>query len=279
MRRRFAGHLGLREPLQPLFAALAGSDDPCEQIGWLKVEGFAGVFDNGLSARSVPEQVAIGAAAATHGLSFGSIALDPVGWLMPLWSRSDADAREQQRAVLDRALAAARRVRSDSISCVTGMDPDRPIGTQLSTMADNLARIADDAADAGVRLCVEPVAKDWIPGLLVRRLDEGIAVVDKAAHPFVRLAYDVGHIAMAGDDPVASVRAAGARIGIVQIADAPARADPGAGTIDWRGLFAALDDIGYTGLIEVETLPMAPGKTGEAAMLSRLRELDDIAIR
>lgn len=276
MRRRFAGHLGLREPLQPLFAALAGSDDPCAQIDWLKQQGFAGVFDNGLSARPLTEQTAIGAATAAQGLAFGSIALDPVGWLTPLWSRTDGGARQQQRAVFDHALAAARRVGSDSISCVTGVDPDRAIDAQHAAMADNLSRVADDAEDAGICLCIEPVAEEWIPGLLVRRLDEAMAIVDKTAHPAVRLAYDVGHIAMAGDDPVAGVRAAGQRIGIVQIADAPAREDPGAGTIDWRGLFAALDDIGHAGLIEVETLPMAPGVEGEAALLSRLRALDSI---
>lgn len=246
------------------------------QIGWLKQQGFAGVFDNGVSARPEAEQAAIGAAAARHGLTFGSIALDPIGWSTPLWTRTDADAQAQQRAVLDHALAAAARAGSDTIGCVTGIDPDQSIDAQHKAMADNLARVADVAAAAGVRLCVEPVAQEWIPGLLLRRLEEAVAVVERANHPAVRLAYDVGHIAMAGDDPVAGVRAAGARIGFVQIADAPARADPGAGTIDWRGLFAALDDIGYTGLIEVETLPMVPGVEGEAALLAGLRKIDEI---
>jgi len=276
MRRRFAAHLGLREPLQPLFAGLAGSDDPCVQIGWLKEQGFAGVFDNGVSARPVAEQSAIGAAVARHGLTFGSIALDPIGWSTPLWTRSDADAQAEQRAVLDHALAAAARVGSDSIGCVTGITPDQSIQAQQQAMADNLARVADVAAAAGVRLCVETVAEQWIPGLLLRRLEEAVAVVDRVDHPAVRLAYDVGHIAMVGDDPVAGIASAGARIGFVQIADAPARADPGAGTVNWRSLFAALDDIGYNGLIEVETLPMTPGVEGEAALLAGLRKIDEL---
>lgn len=275
MRLRFAGHLGLREPLQPLFAELAGTDDPAQQVAWLAEQGFAGVFDNGLSARPEAEQAAIGAAVAARGLRFGSIALDPAGWSTPLWSRTDGEARQQQRSVLERALAAAARVGSRTIGCVTGLDPSSDPTAQCGAMADNLARVADLAGDADVLLCVEPVAEAWIPGLLVRRLDEALTIVDRAAHPAIRVAYDVGHVAMAGDDPVRGVRDAGTRIGFVQIADAPGRADPGAGTIDWCALFAALDDVGYDGLIEVETLPMEPGKAGEAALLARLRTIDE----
>ncbi|WP_156839503.1 sugar phosphate isomerase/epimerase family protein [Novosphingobium aquimarinum] len=274
MRLRFAGHLGLRDPLRPLFAELAGSDDPTAQIAWLGEHGFAGVFDNGLSARPEAEQIAIGEAARRHGLAFGSIALDPVGWATPLWSRTDAASRERQREVVEFALEAAARVGGRTISCVTGLVSDEPAGAQCDAMADNLARVAHLASEKGVMLCVEPVAPDFIPGLLVRRLDEALTIVERASHPAIRVAYDVGHIAMTGDDPVAGIGKASALIGLVQIADAPGRADPGAGTIDWTALFAALEATGYTGLIEVETLPMEPGREGEAALLARLQDLD-----
>jgi hydroxypyruvate isomerase len=274
MRLRFASHLGLREPLRPLFAGMAGSNDPCEQIAWLSEQGFAGVFDNGLSARPAAEQIAIGEAAARHHLTFGSIALDNEGWSTPLWSRTDAASRTRQREVVERALAAAARVGSRTISCVTGLASDISMAAQCNAMADNLARVADLARDSAVLLCVEPVATAWIPGLLVQRLGDALAIVDRAAHPAVRVAFDVGHIAMAGDDPVAGAREAASRIGLVQIADAPARADPGAGTIEWQGLYAALDGVGYAGLIEVETLPVEAGVAGEAALLARLRAMD-----
>jgi hydroxypyruvate isomerase len=276
MRLRFAGHLGLRDPLQPLFAGLAGSDDPAGQIAWLSDQGFAGVFDNALSARPVSEQTALGDTARQHGLAFGSIVLDPVGWATPLWSRSDTESRERQREVVESALDAAARVGSTTISCVTGLVTDESAKAQRDAMADNLSRVAGRIGNAGVMLCVEPVAREWIPGLLVQRLGEALAIVERVSHPAIRVAYDVGHIAMAGDDPVAGVATAGASIGVVQIADAPDRADPGAGVIDWPGLFAALDAAGYAGLIEVETLPMEPGPSGEAVLLARLRAMDRI---
>lgn len=276
MHLRFAGHLGLREPLRPLFAELAGSDDPVAQMAWLREHGFAGVFDNGLSARPEAEQIAIGEAARKQGLAFGSIALDPIGWATPLWSRSDAASRERQREMVEFALKAAARVGGNTITCVTGLSGDEPAKAQREAMADNFARVAELANEKGMMLCIEPVAPGFIPGLLVQRLDEALAIVERVSDPAIRVAYDVGHIAMAGDDPVSGVNAAGAFIGLVQIADAPARADPGAGTIDWPGLFAALGATGYTGLIEVETLPMEPGRAGEAALLARLQDMDRI---
>ncbi|MET0269984.1 MAG: TIM barrel protein [Sphingomonas sp.] len=274
MRLRLAAHLGVRTPDRPLFMASAGPS-AAEQIGWIAAHGFAGVFDNFLCLRPPAEQAALGALAAARGLAVGSFALDPEGWATPLWSRDDADARAAQDAVIARGVAAAGRAGSTTAICVTGHDPARPRGPQLAAMAVNLARVADTAAAAGLALCVEPVAAPFIPGLLVTRIAEARAIVAAADHPAVRLAYDVGHIAIAGDDPASALSETP---GLVQIADAPARRpariDPGAGAIDWRGVLGALSASGFTGLIEVELEAMTPGIAGEAALLARLAALD-----
>lgn len=270
MRLRFAAHLGLRAPDRPLFAASAGSGT-AEQIEWIASQGFAGIFDNFLCQRGHAAQEALGRAAADHGLEVGSFALDPEGWATPLWSDESDAARRAQAMLVARAVDVAARTGSRTVTCVTGLDPSRPRARQRMMMAANLRRAADAALAGGLAMCVEPVAASFIPGLLVERVAEARAIVAEAAHPAVRLAFDVGHIALAGDDPAVELDHSP---GLVQIADTPGRIDPGAGGIDWRAVLSALAGTGYDGLIEVETEAMMPGASGEAALLSRLRLLD-----
>ena len=50
----------------------------------------------------------------------------------------------------------------------------------------------------------------------------------------------------------------------VQLADMPERVEPGAGTIDFAPIMAALRAIGWRGLVEAEFMPATPGRTGKA---------------
>ena len=97
-------------------------------------------------------------------------------------------------------------------------------------------------------------------------------MVRAAAHPHVRLDLDLGHVALHGGDPVAAIAEAHGLIGMVQVADVPGRVEPGAGTLDWPTILAALDEV-YSGLVELELEPAGTGAAGEHAMLSRLARL------
>ncbi|MGF7149152.1 hydroxypyruvate isomerase [Sphingomonas zeicaulis] len=264
---RLAGHLGVRAPDAPLLRGIVGSADPIEQIALLADLGFAGVSDNYLALRPPDVQARIGAAAADHGLEMGGFVHDPLRWDSPAWIDGSAlDA-------LDATLAAAARCGSRTVTCVTGRLPAMDLAVQYQAMAGNLARAADRAGRAGVTLCVEPTHPAFAPGLLIERLSHALIVVRAADHPFVRIDLDLGHVALHGEDPVAAIAAAGALIAMVQIADVPGRVEPGAGTLDWHAIFAALGEAGFAGLAELELEPAAPGAAGERAMLARLARL------
>ena len=264
---RLAGHLGVRAPDAPLLPATAGSVEPIAQIGLFAALGFAGVADNYLALRPPVLQARIGEAVAAHGLAMGGFVHDPLRWNAPAWIDGSAlDA-------LDATLAAAGRSGSRTVTCVTGLLPAMDLAVQRQAMSANLARAADRAGPAGVTLCVEATHPAFAPGLLIERLADAIAVVRGADHPFVRIDLDLGHVALHGDDPVAAIGMAGALIGMVQIADVPGRVEPGAGTLDWQAIFAALGQAGFTGLAEFEGEPAEPGAAGERAMLARLARL------
>lgn len=273
MPHRFAGHLGLRAPDRPLLRHLAGSGDPIVQIELLADRGFAGVQDNFLVLRPPEQQERIGAAIARRGLAMGSFVHDPLAWNRPTWSAVDADGRAALLAEVERTIECARRVGGRHITCITGFDPGRSRAEQLAAMAGNLARAGDFAARAGLTLCVEATAPDFVPGMLVESSADAIAVADRAGHEAVALVLDAGHCAMNGEDVPTAIRRAGRRIAVVQIADVPGRIDPGAGALDWPAIFAALAEIGHAGLIEIEHEPMEDSAAGERALLERLQTL------
>ncbi|WP_165324047.1 TIM barrel protein [Rhizorhabdus phycosphaerae] len=265
MNRRFAGHLGVRGPDAPLLQHMAASHDPVDQIGLMAELGFAGVFDNYLLLRDEADQDRIGTELRRHGMAMGSFVHDPLRWDQPAWVDGTA------LSSLDRTLAAAARSGAASITCITAGrgDPAR----DRRGMADNLRRAADGIAADGPLLCVEATHPVFAPGLLIEQVEDALEVVRLADHPKVRLALDLGHVALHGRDPVEIIGLAAGHIGNLQIADLPGRIEPGAGKLDWPAIFAALDRAGYAGLLELELEPQETGEAGERAMIARLAGL------
>lgn len=269
----FAGHLGLRGPDAPLFAHGARSVDPLDQIDALAERGFVGVQDVFLKLRDPSVRAAMAARMAARGLRMGTFNGNPLHWNTPLWSSAD----ETAHALLSTHLAENARLVEEmgggSSVCVCGTDPDLPHDVQLSGMVENLKRQGEAAAQSGLVLLVEPVASAWIPGLLVATLADAAAIVRAVDLPSVRLLFDTGHVAMAGDDVLAGLRDHWDIIGGVQVSDAPGRVDVGTGELDWAAIFGWLIEQGYSGLVEVEHDLIDPTAEGEARMVERLRAL------
>lgn len=270
---RLAGHLGVLGPDKPLFRHSAGTD-AASQIAFLARHGFAGVSDNYLVLREPDMQARIGQHVREHGLAMASFVHDPLNWNRPTWNTPGATARAAREDALSASLAAADRAGSRTLSVVTGRT-DAPLAEQLRLMADTLRHAADRAATHGVVLCVETTHPAFAPGLLIERLEDALAVMDAADHPHVRLNFDIGHLALLGEDVLAAVARCAGKIAMVQAADVPAgntpgRLEPFAGVLDWPAIFAALEASGYAGLVELELEPAAPGPEGEAALLHRV---------
>ncbi len=116
-----------------------------------------------------------------------------------------------------------------------------------------VARLAAEIGDRyGVTVVMEPLLKPACN--FFNRVDQGIALVDRAAHPRLRLLADQYHM-HAEAEPLANVAEAGPRLGHIHLAT-PAIPETGKGTIyDFRGFFAALRKAGYDGRLSVEDNP------------------------
>lgn len=260
---RWAAHLGISDPGAPLLAATAQSLDPEAQIACAARLGFAGITDNYLKARSPAAQQRMGAALRAHGLAMGSWTHNALAVEPPFfWGAPIAD----MDATMAKTLAAAERIGGGCINAVL-LDCGAPVAEQLARAADNLAAAAALAARHGARLAVEAVSRARVPGVLVERAAD-VAAVARAAG--AGLILDSCHAHCTGDDMAAAIHAQSDILAAVQLADMPGRVEPGGGRIDFAPILAALQAIGWRGLIEAEFTPVRPAAAGEAAAVAAL---------
>ncbi len=140
---------------------------------------------------------------------------------------------------------------------------------QLSLARENLIFAADAAGRQRAEVLVEALNSHDTPGCLISSTATASELARSTGRRNVRLQFDAYHMHRMGEDLVAAVVEHGPEIAHVQLADDPARGDPGTGGIDFRSLLAALDRLGYDGWIGLEYVP-PEGDT--AASLERLRE-------
>ena len=133
---------------------------------------------------------------------------------------------------------------------VEGVAPEK----QDETATENLALAGKAAERIGAVVLVEPVS--GAPAYPLKRAADAVAVIDRVEADYgvgsLRLLADLYHLAVNGDDVGAAIDSYAARIGHVQIADAPGRGEPGTGTLDIPGYLNQLAGHGYRGYVGLE---------------------------
>ncbi|MGR6318286.1 TIM barrel protein [Micromonospora soli] len=174
------------------------------------------------------------------------------------------------RDQLRRAVDLARDIGCPLVNVLAGRRlPDVDEWDQRRCLTDNLRWAADLAAAAGLTLVVEPINDRDIPGYLLPRVPDVIALLDQVGRPAVKLQLDAYHVAAMGDDVAKTVAAAAGALGHVQIADFPGRHEPGSGALDVEALLAALDVAGYDGGLALEYEPTGPSAASLRAVAAR----------
>lgn len=167
-------------------------------------------------------------------------------------------AREREfRDGVARAIEVAAATGCTKVNCLVGLAlPDIRVDTQLGTVAERLSWAAEELADAGVSLVVEPLNPYDAPGFLLPNTTEAIAMIDEVGHSNLGLQYDVYHAQRVEGNLTATIGRLIGRIGHVQVADSPDRHEPGTGEINYPYVFEALDAAGYDGWVSLEYRPL-----------------------
>lgn len=268
----FAPHLGFPTPAAPLFGVLAGDTDPAVQIEFAAAQGFRRVQDPFAAQRSEAAQRRIGDAAAAAGIGLGCFVYASLERAsQPSWSAVESAQRAALEHDLEAAIDIGRRLRSRYIAVLTGTDPSRPRADQRAAMTANLARLADRVAAEGMMLCVEAVSAKRLPYMLLHHLADAVDVVRGANHPAVRLIFDFAHVQAMDGDILGHLDAAWDLIELIQLADHPARVEPGAGELNFVRLIDELVRRKFAGPCELEHGWSTPGADVQRAYLQWLQ--------
>jgi hydroxypyruvate isomerase len=169
---------------------------------------------------------------------------------------NDPNRVEEFRAGVHEGLKIASELRCGRLNCLAGLRLSNvPEERQTATLIENLRYAADAAASVGVLQVVEPLNAFDAPGYFLPTPEAGFAIVERAGHPNLLLQYDIYHAQRMSGNLAATISARIDLIGHVQIADSPARNEPGTGEINYPFVLQALDDAGYDGWVSLEYRP------------------------
>jgi hydroxypyruvate isomerase len=162
--------------------------------------------------------------------------------------------REREfRDSLERAVAYAKAVDCPRLNCLAGLAP--PDRAHFEVLAANVRHAARKLGEAGLQLLIEPINTRTVPGFFLSRSAQAIDVLDAAGEGNAFLQYDFFHMQIMEGDLAKTVERLLGRIGHVQLADVPARNEPGTGEINFEFLLRHLDAIGYSGWVGCEYNP------------------------
>jgi sugar phosphate isomerase/epimerase len=182
--------------------------------------------------------------------------LDPRRKHEPTLVSPDPEGRARRILFLDRALAIAAILGSETVSFWAGV-PGVGVGVEAwGWIDDGLELVLDHAERHGVDASLEPE-----PGMLVETVADYERL--RARHPRLKLALDTGHCLVTQDiEPADAVRRYADRLGTVAIEDMR-RGDHnhlpfGEGDMDVPAVLQALDAIGFERLVCVELSRESP---------------------
>lgn len=194
---------------------------------------------------------------AANGLTQALFNMPPGDWANGERGLASLPGRQQEfRNNVAIALEYAEILDCKLIHCMAGIPPagTHPV-TAAALFASNVAWAAEQAHQAGRRLALEPINHRDMPGYHLNTMAQGAAVVDALGIDRVGLQFDIYHCQTTEGDVTKRMAALIDRIVHMQIADVPARNEPGTGEIGWEFVFRQIDALGYQGFVGCEYRP------------------------
>lgn len=172
---------------------------------------------------------------------------------------------DEFRESLDRGLAYARALGCSRLHVLAGNAPAGADREEMErTYIANLRHAAARAADAGVRILIEPLNPANAPEYFLKRMGQASQIAELVGHPNLWLQYDVYHAQMSGEPLAETFRQNATRIAHIQIAGVPGRHEPIPSGIAYADLFKVFDSSGYDGWVGCEYHPRAGTTAGLA---------------
>jgi hydroxypyruvate isomerase len=151
------------------------------------------------------------------------------------------------------------------LHCMAGLAPEGVSPVTLSAIyAANLAWAGEQALAAGIRAVIEPINHRDMPAYHLNTMAQGAAVVEAIGRDRLGLQFDIYHCQVTEGDVTSRMATFMPVIAHMQLADVPARHEPGTGELGWDYIFARIDALGYSGWVGCEYRPAGDTLAGLA---------------
>ncbi len=174
----------------------------------------------------------------------------------PSWIEDAKDARELRiKHTLD-CINLAEKLGAKNISIEPGGPIEVPTNREkyLKLFAEGIRDVLPQAKKKQIKILVEPE-----PELLLESSTEFLHFMKDFDSEFLKLNFDIGHFYCVNEDPSALILKLQEYIEHFHMADIRDRKHfhliPGHGSIDFRTVFAKIDEIEYDGYVTVELYP------------------------
>ena len=172
-----------------------------------------------------------------------------------------AEFREGVKRALDYAAALGNRL----VHCMAGI-PGAGVhpATAAAVYAANLTWAGELAQQAGVKIVIEPINHRDMPGFYLNTMQQGADVIEAIGPDRIGLQFDVYHCQVTEGDVTKRMAAHMPVIAHMQIADVPARNEPGTGEIGYAYVFECMEALRYGGWVGCEYRPAGDTLAGLA---------------
>jgi hydroxypyruvate isomerase len=238
---RFSANLGFLFAERPLFA----------RLGAAAAAGFKAVEVQQpyeLAPRDVRAEI------ARHGLTVLGLNT-PMGRPGEFGIGAVPGREREFAAAFKQALDYVTAIGGTAIHCMPGVvSPElRPAAER--TFIENLKPAAQAAAEKRITLLLEPINHRDRPDYFLSRVEHAADLIARIGAGNIKIQFDCYHTQIMQGDLITRLERHLSLIGHVQVAGVPARGEPDQGEVNYPAIFAALDDMGYTGWIGAEYRP------------------------
>lgn len=126
------------------------------------------------------------------------------------------------------------------------------------TFVANLQYACAELKKHGIRVVIEPVNTYDSPGVFLTRTDQAVEIIRDVGSDNLGIEYDVYQAQLMEGDLCNTLRKTMPLIWHMQVGDAPSRAQPGTGEINFDCVLRVIDECGYMGWIGCDYRPIGP---------------------
>jgi len=263
-------------PHDGMFANHAGKDF-LDQIRYMHDQGFRGIEDNGMLARTKEQQDKIGNLLNKLGMTMGVFVIDAGdNWKVSLTS-GKKEFNDTFVNVCKKSVELAKRIDAKWATVVPGyFDRNLPMGIQTGNVIDALRRGSEVLEASGLIMVLEPLSDN--PDLFLRTSDQTYGICRAVNSPSCKLLFDMYHMQKNEGHIITNMDRCWSEIAYLQIGDNPGRNEPTTGEINYKNIFKHVYSKGYKGVMGMEHGNSIKGKDGELALIKAYRDSDNFLV-